>query len=130
MSPDASAPRLAVALDEVRPGRAHGQWRASWRVRNDGAATMTIAQAWHPHGRFRSRRRALALRVAPGAAATFEITARSDVAPGEVVENAFLILQVTAARRRWRVFVRLWLTGRPEAPLVTVQAVDAHPAEG
>lgn len=124
-------PRLAVALDELRPGRARGSWRATWRVRNEGTSAVTIVQAWHPHARFRSRRRGLALRVAPRRSATFDIVTRSDVASTELVENAFLILQLTAATGRWRVFTRFRLTGRPDGPpLVEVEAVDAHPAEG
>jgi hypothetical protein len=132
VTPPAPAPRVAVALDAIRPARARGSWRATWRIRNDGAAAITIVQAWHPHGRFRSRRRSLALRVRPGSHATLDLPVRSDVAPDEVVENAFLILQVTAARRAWRVFARFRLFGQAGGgvPGIVVEAVDAHPVEG
>jgi hypothetical protein len=131
VTPVARAPRLAVALDAIRPVR-EGSWRATWRIRNDGAAAIAIVQAWHPHGRFRSRRRSLALRVRPASHATLELPVRSDVAPDEVVENAFLILQVTSARRAWRMFVRFRLFGRTGGgvPRIVVEAVDAHPVEG
>lgn len=91
--------------------------------------TCAVLEAWHPHGRFRSRRRALALRIAPGSAGSIEMTVRSDIGADQVVENAFLILQVRSARRRWRVIARLRLRGRRGAPPETrVEAVDAHPA--
>lgn len=88
-------------------------------------------RAWHPHRRFRSSRRALSLRVSAGHFAALELPARIAVGPGEVVENAFLILELTAARRRWRAVARLRVRGRAGGPpRVAVEAVDVHPASG
>lgn len=126
----ADAPRLVVRLDALRSGRGAASWRATWRIRNDGPRTVTIHRAWHPHGRFRSARRAVALRIAPRVAGKLELPVRCDVRPGEIVANLFLILQVTSARRRWRVLARLRLRGRADAPPeVAVEAIEAHPAE-
>lgn len=123
-------PRLGLILEALSPGRGAGVWRATWRIRDLGKRPLTVRQAWHPHPRFRGRRRGLALRVAAGASAAIELPVRTDVAPGEIVENAFLILQVTSARRRWRALARLRLRGTDGRPRVTVEAVDVHPAEG
>lgn len=88
-------------------------------------------RAWHPHGRFRSSRRALSLRVPAGHFATLELPVRIAVGPGEAIENAFLILELTAARRRWRAVARLRVRGRASGPpTVAVEAVDVHPASG
>ena len=123
------APRLKVALEALRPGRGETAWRAEWRLTNGGAAAVTVRQAWHPHGRFRSRRRAVSLRIPAGASRTLALPARSDVAAGEVVENAFLILGAVSGRRRWRVLARFTLRGAAGAPPgLSMEAVDAHPA--
>lgn len=125
------APRLSVALAGLERGRAPGSWRAAWRIGNEGTATVTITRAWHPHGRFRSRRRALALRIPPQRWASLELTARCDAPAGSAVENVFLILDLTAARRRWRALARLALrVGTDGAPSFVVEAVDVHPAAG
>jgi len=51
------------------------------------------------------------------------------IAAGEVVENAFLILQAVSARRRWRILARFTLRGQTGAPpAVSLEAVDANAA--
>ncbi|HEY4659001.1 MAG: hypothetical protein A3G84_04005 [Chloroflexi bacterium RIFCSPLOWO2_12_FULL_71_12] len=123
------APRLKVALEALRPGRGPAAWRAAWRLSNGGTGPVTVRKAWHPHGRFRSRRRAISLRIPAGASRTLELATRSDVAAGEVVENAFLILQAVSARRRWRILARFTLRGQTGAPpAVSLEAVDANAA--
>lgn len=123
------APRLSVALEALRPGRGPRLWRAEWRLSARGPDAVTVQQAWHPHGRFRSRRRRVSLRIPAGESRTLALPARSDIAAGEVVENAFLILEAVSARRRWRILVRFTLHGAPGTPpAVSVEAVDAQPA--
>lgn len=89
---------------------------------------MRIERAWHPHGRFRSTRRAIGVRVAAGHLATFAVPVRADVRDRETVENAFLIVEAGAAGERWRILARLRLRGRAGVPRITVEAVDTHPA--
>ncbi|MBI2324040.1 MAG: hypothetical protein HYU87_03645 [Chloroflexi bacterium] len=119
--------RIGIALDEVRRfGRA---WRVRWLVRNGSDRAMTVHQAWHPHGRFRSSRLSRAVRIPPRGSATIEVPARTDARPGEVVENCFLILRVASGRERFRVLARSTLVVDPDGtPRPRVEAVDVHPA--
>ncbi|MGH2378076.1 MAG: hypothetical protein ACRDGT_06325 [Candidatus Limnocylindria bacterium] len=124
-----AAPRLIVEPGGLLSGRTGGPWRAVWVVRNEGDRPVAIVRGWHPHGRFRSSRRRLDLRLRAGHYATFALPARTDVRRREVIANAFLILDLTSARRRWRLVARLRLRGRAGAPpRVTVEAIDVHPA--
>lgn len=109
-------------------GRARGSWRAIWIVRNSGSRPVRIERAWHPHGRFRSTRRRVPVAVAAGHFATFALPVRTDVGDRETVENAFLIVEVSAEGERWRILARLRLRGRAGVPKVTVEAIDTHPA--
>lgn len=120
---------VAVSLGDIRP-RGRTGWRVRWRVRNTGDHAVTVRQAWHPHGRFRSSRLARQARIAPGETATIELPARMDARAGETVENCFLILRVSSGRERYRVLARFTLRAGPDGtPRPTVEAVDAHPAD-
>ncbi len=126
MPPD--PPRVGVVFEAIRR-RGTATWLVTWRIANRGATAITVVEAWHPHGRFRSSRLRRSLRVPPRGSASLELPARIDVAPGEVVENSFVILRVTRGRERWRVLARFGLsaddTGTPRAE---VEQVDVHPA--
>lgn len=121
--------RIGVAF--VGPRRRTAlSWLVTWRIGNGSAAPMTVVEAWHPHGRFRSSRLRRSLRIAPGAAADLELPARVDARPGERVENCFLILRVARRRERWRVLARFTLLlDQAGTPRARVEAIDAHPAE-
>lgn len=119
-------PRIGIALDGVRP-RGRGSWHVRWAVRAD--RPVTVLQAWHPHGRFRSSRLARSTRIPARGSATIDVPARTDARAGDVVENCFLILRVAAGRERFRVLARFTL--RVDAggtPRPKVEAVDVHPA--
>ncbi len=90
---------------------------------------MTVTEAWHPHGRFRSSRLPRSLRILPRSAARLEMPARIDAAPGDAIENCFLILRLSRGRERWRVLTRFTLRvdGRG-TPSPRVEAIDVHPA--
>lgn len=121
--------RVTLSAESVRR-RGQSGWVVAWRIRNGGVKPFTVVEGWHPHGRFRSSRVRRSLRVGPRASASLELPARVDAAPGETVENCFLILRIARGRERWRVLARS--TVRVDAagtPLPTVEAVDAHPAE-
>ncbi len=120
---------IAVSLGDIRP-RGRTGWRLRWRLRNAGDRAVTVRQAWHPHGRFRSSRRRRAARIPPGGSATIELPARTDARAGETVENCFLILDVSSGRERYRVLARFTVRIGPDgAPRPTVEAVDSHPAD-
>jgi hypothetical protein len=121
--------RASVALVAVRR-RGAASWLVTWGIGNGSAAPITVVEAWHPHGRFRSSRLRRSLRIAPGAAADLELPARTDARPGERVENCFLLLRVTRGRERWRVLARFTLLlDAAGAPRPRVEAIDAHPAD-
>lgn len=120
---------IAVSLGDIRP-RGRTGWRVRWRLRNLGERAVTVHQAWHPHGRFRSSRLSREARIPAGGSATIEVPARTDARAGETVENCFLILRVSSGRERYRVLARFTVrAGRDGTPRPTVEAVDAHPAD-
>jgi hypothetical protein len=124
-----TALRTSVAFVAVRR-RAAARWLVTWRIGNGSALPITVIEAWHPHGRFRSSRLRRSLRLAPGAAAELDLPARIDAKPGDRVENCFLILRVARGRERWRVLARFTLIAGDEGtPRPRVEAIAAHPAE-
>jgi hypothetical protein len=121
-------PRIGVALESVE--RRTTGWSVAWRIRNGSAAPLTVTEAWHPHGRFRSSRLRRSLRVPARGSASLEVPARIDAAPGDTVENCFLILRVAQGRGRYRVLARSTLrvdeagTPRPDVRSVDVEPMD------
>lgn len=101
-----------------------------WLVRSRASRAVTVLEAWHPHGRFRSSRVPRSLRVPAHGSALLEVPARFDAPAGAVVENCFLILRVASGAARWRVLARFTLRiDGAGAPRAHVEAVDVHPAE-
>ncbi len=121
MSP---APAVAIGVEAVR--RRGRSWRVSYRIRSRGGA-LTIVEAWHPHGRFRSSRRPRQVAVPAHGSASLEMPARVEAESGDVVENCFLILAVRRGRERWRILGRLTLRmDTASVPRLTVERIDAH----
>jgi hypothetical protein len=106
-------------------------WRITWAVENKAGDVLEIASVRSPHGQFKSAelRFEPALRLAPQAAAQFQLDIRCKEAAGLVTENAFVIFTVNRSAESWRVFVRLRVVvdaeGRPQTAteLVTAQRV-------
>lgn len=120
--------RIGISFEAIRGGGA-GSWRVTWRIANSTLVPITVLEAWHPHGRFRSSRLRRSLRIPARGSALLELPARTDARLGETVENCFLILRVTARRERWRVLARFSVRlDDAGTPRLLVEAVDAHPA--
>jgi hypothetical protein len=118
-----------VRVEPEAVERRGAAWRVLWRIRNDGASPLTIREAWHPHGRFRSSRLRRSLTVAARGAASLEVPARVDARPGERIETCFLILRAVAADGPYRILARLTVVLDDDGvPRPRVEAVDVHPA--
>ncbi len=125
----AASPRVRIDVESVH--RRGTSWRVVWRIEHRAGPPLTVVEAWHPHGRFRSSRLSRSLHVPARGAASLEVPARSDAGPGETVENCFLILRATSGGRTWRILARFTLRVRADGtPEPRVEAVDVHPAEG
>ena len=100
-------PRLTVK-EVSRRVVGSGRWHVAWEIRNLGKAPLRLVTARLPHGRFRSRERALrpAPTLSPGEQARVEASVACGGLPGTVVENAFLILRVRWRDEPWQVFAR------------------------
>lgn len=122
-----SRPRVRVDVEGIE--RRGAGWRVIWRIEDQGPRPLTIAEAWHPHSRFRSSRLARSLRIAPRSSASLEVPARMDAAPAERIENCFLILRARSGGRGWRILTRFTVeTGDEGVPAIRVEAVDVHAA--
>jgi hypothetical protein len=125
----AVAPALSVTFEAIR--RRGDGWLVTWRIHSRSAAPLTVVEAWHPHGRFRSSRLQRSLAVPARGTASLELPARIDAGPGDVVENCFVILRAKQGRARWRIISRSTLRmDDAGVPKLTVERVDVHPDEG
>ncbi len=106
-------------------------WKITWDVKNIGSRPLQILSARLPHGQFRAGETRFnpPSELRPWEKTQFQSSVRCDASPGLVTENAFIIFQVLWLGDRWRIFVRLRVTGtqdgRPETMTesVTMQRV-------
>ena len=129
------APPVRIEVVSAQPeGDQHGRWRVSWLVANEAAEPLELHAAWIPHGRFRGDGHLpLALSVPGGGSARLEFAVATAGAAGEVIRNAFLILQLSgpSGGSTWRVFTRMRVEfdaqarPKPIVELVTSQSVQS-----
>ncbi len=118
-----SAPALGLEPREVT--RVNGAWRIRWRVTNPGGEHVRLVAMRAPHSRFRSD--AVDLNTVVAESATVEHTVRIEAAPGEDVENAFMIFVVVRGRDTWRVLFRVRVHMEADGtPAPVVEATSAH----
>jgi len=127
----ASEPFLSIAMASREPTAEPSTWRITWEVRNRGAFELHIREAWLPHGRFRCPRQVYEppLRLEPESslALTFPVECQGD--PGAVVENCFVILNLSQNREDWRIFTRITVSfgadsaPEPETVVITTQRI-------
>lgn len=116
-------PRLALEAREI--SRVNGSWRVHWRVTNEGGEPARLVAVRAPHGRFRSDPVDLNLVVADSV--IVDQTLRVEAAPGEEVENAFVIFVAVVERQTWRVLFRVRVRVRSDGtPVPIVESVSAH----
>ena len=111
------APRLRVA-----PFTTEGDasaWVVRWRVTNVGERSVRLLTALQPHSQFRTALTTIAEDLEPNASIDVVLPVRFAEAPGDVVENPFLILGVHEGDEDWRVLARVRVTagarGEPKA---------------
>jgi hypothetical protein len=109
-----------LEVEQASAGSAAGSWLIRWRIRNPDPAPLSIDSVWLPHSRFRGQEQRLEppLVVPPADERWLDSTVICEAQPGEVVENAFLILRTGAGR----IFVRLRVDVQAE-PRATVEAI-------
>ena len=121
------------AIEVLQLGSASGgpgAWSVAFEVRNSGDGPVGLLEAWLPHGRFRAEAVPLGERspLASGASMGLEFTVRFDEQPGELVENAFVILRTRWRNEEWRVLARLAVTADVDgSPLASTELTTAHP---
>ena len=105
--------------------RVNGSWRVRWRVSNATTDHVRLVAIRAPHSRFRAEPSDLNVVVVESV--VVEQTLRVEAAPGEEVENAFVIFVAVKDHETWRVLfrvrVRMAADGTPE-PLV--EAMTTH----
>ena len=118
-----SAPVLK--LEPRGATRVNGTWRLQWRVTNVDSDHVRLVAVRAPHSRFRSDPSDLNIVVVESA--TVDQTVRIEAAPGEEVENAFVIFVAVRGKETWRVLfrVRVHMT-EDGTPQPVVEAMSAH----
>ena len=123
-------PAVAVEPLSLRRGDGADQWVVTWRIADQGDQPLTLLAAWQPHGRFRAAEQVFdpPPRLQPGQAARLPLAVACAGTPGEVVENAFLILRVRWGEASWRVLTRLTLRfGDDGVPAILPEAITTQP---
>ena len=84
-------------------------WWITWLLVNRGPDPLELLEAWLPHDQFCAGRSAFdpPTLLPPGEGAVFDDEVYCPGAPGETVENAFLILRTRSSGQDRRVFARL-----------------------
>jgi hypothetical protein len=118
-----SAPDLRLEPRDAM--RVNGSWRVRWRVANAGTEHVRLVAVRAPHSRFRSDPVDLNLVVVDNV--TVEQSLRVEAAPGEEIENAFVIFVVVTGQETWRVLFRVRVRVDAEGtPAPEVEAVSTH----
>ena len=122
-------PSIAV-LQAGRSSGEPGAWQVAFDMRNEGDERVVLLEAWLPHGRFRADAVPLAAQppLASGASVRLAFTVVFDEPPGELIENAFVILRVRWRDGIWRVLTRLAVTADTDgSPIASTELITAHP---
>ena len=128
--PNDSGPRVAVEPVALRPGASADEWLVTWRIADLGDQPLSLLAAWQPHGRFRAAERSFQPppRLQPGEEARLPLPVTCAGTPGEVVENAFVILRVRWGDSLWRVLTRLTLRfGDDRVPTIVPEVTTTQP---
>ena len=105
--------------------RVNGSWRIRWRVTNVGSEHVRLVAVRAPHGRFRAD--STDLNVVVVETVIVEQTLRVEAAPGEEIENAFVIFVVVKDKQTWRVLFRVRVHMDAEGtPAPIVEAMSTH----
>jgi len=105
--------------------RVNGSWRIRWRVTNVGSEHVRLVAVRAPHGRFRAD--STDLNVVVVETVIVEQTLRVEAAPGEEIENAFVIFVVVKEHETWRVLFRVRVhVGADGTPAPLVEAMSTH----
>ena len=118
-----SAPVLKLEPRDAT--RVNGSWRVRWRITNVGSEHVRLVAVRAPHSRFRSD--PMDLNVVVADSATIDQTLRIEAAPGEEVENAFVIFVAVKEKETWRVLFRVRIhMGDDGTPEPLVEAMSTH----
>jgi hypothetical protein len=105
--------------------RVNGSWRVRWRVTNVGNEHVRLVAVRAPHSRFRADPTDLNLVIVETVGV--EQTLRVEAAPGEEIENAFVIFVVVKEKQTWRVLFRVRVhMGADGTPAPIVEAMSTH----
>jgi len=105
--------------------RVNGSWRVRWRVTNVGTDHVRLVAVRAPHSRFRSDPVDLNLVVVESAG--IDQLLRVEAAPGEDIENAFVIFVVVKDHETWRVLFRVRVhVDADGTPAPAVEAMSSH----
>ena len=105
--------------------RVNGSWRVRWRVTNVGSEHVRLVAVRAPHSRFRADPVDLNVVVVDNAGV--EQTLRIEAAPGEEIENAFVIFVAVKDHETWRVLFRIRVRmGDDGTPAPEVEAMSTH----
>jgi len=118
-----SAPVLRLEPRDAT--RADGAWRVRWRVTNVGSDHVRLLAVRAPHSRFRADPTDLNALVTESV--SVEQTLRIEGAPGEDIDNAFVIFVVMHDKETWRVLFRVRVhLGQDGTPAPVVEAMSTH----
>ncbi len=116
----------ALRLEAREVSQVSGAWRVHWRVTNEGHEPVRLVAVRAPHSRFRAD--PVDLNVVVADTAGVDQTVRVAAAPGEQVDNAFVIFVAVVDRQTWRVMFRVRVPIHADGiPAPIVESMTMHP---
>jgi hypothetical protein len=126
----AGPPILNVSLVGAQTVAGTHHCNVVWRLENQGAQPVELAESWLPHGQFRAPREAFVpLLILPSRDSVLHSRqVEVVVAPGGLVQNAFLIFRVFYRGDPWRIFARMNVESTLDGSVQPImEAVTASP---
>ena len=115
-----------IALETLDVTRTGTEWRVRWNVTNTTGDPVRLVSVQAPHGKFHAEPMDLNKMLVE--TAVVEQVVRVDAAPGEDIENAFVIFLVGSGDQTWRVLFRLRVhIGDDGTPAPGIEAITSHP---
>ena len=124
-----SGPEIELRQLTAERNAAMEPWKITWLLTNRGTHRLRVHAVRLPHGQFKSAEDSFdpAIELRPNGQTQFQTFVRCDEPPGEITENAFVILYVAWLDEPWRVFARIRVIVDSEGkPLATTESVTTQ----
>jgi hypothetical protein len=118
-----------IDLRQISAERNRDTWNFAWSVKNTGPRPLQILAVRLPHGQFKSEENHFepAIDLKQGEETRIQTPVRCNEPPGDVTENAFVILHVIWQGEPWRIFTRVRVVVNSDGkPQTTTESITTQ----